>query len=307
MRLIRKKKTPKVEACKTGAVALLTYYKSGSQWVRDLLSHRLAAEANGFEGLGQSADVSDGCWPELTPRRVIGPVYNANRSGWLNSRSAFDKAIVVVRDPRDAIVSRYYSMAFSHSRNHATEERRAHLLGTSHENQLLFAICEAAGSCITMQSWTSTDYGEEETLFFTSYERLTANTEAELSAIYAFLGWDVPAKDLSEIVAELSFETRSGRDRGQENQFSHYRKGVPGDWRSHFSRMTGQALECVAPNLVHTLGYDDPMWHESLPVSQERGFSGEGAVELKQLVELQAEVVRLEEKIRYLTHDPVGG
>ena len=289
---------------RVGAVALLTFYKSGSQWVRDLLTHRLAAGENGFTNAAQSSDVTHQEWPNMSAGQVCGPIYSATPSGWEQNRSASDKAIAVLRDPRDAIVSRYYSMAFSHVPNTATEQRRARLLATTDENRMLFSICEQSGSCITMQSWSSTNYGMTDHLFLTSYERLVENTAAELTAIYQFLDWNVSEEHVSEIVSERSFERRSGRNRGDENQFSHYRKGVPGDWRKHFTRMSGLALECVAPNLVHELGYeDDPSWHNSLPDSQTHQFSGRSDEELKSRVELQAEVVRLRESVRILRND----
>jgi hypothetical protein len=72
----------------------------------------------------------------------------------------------------------------------------------------------------------------------------------------------VPSHLLRDIVEQHRFEQLTGRERGEENVNSHYRKGVPGDWKNHFEETHVRAFKDRYNDLLRTLGYeDDPDWH----------------------------------------------
>ena len=59
------------------------------------------------------------------------------------------------------------------------------------------------------------------------------------------------------MLAANSFATlANGRQPGMENVNSHFRKGVPGDWRNHFSRRVAGKFREGTGDLVWRLGYD---------------------------------------------------
>jgi len=52
-----------------------------------------------------------------------------------------------------------------------------------------------------------------------------------------------------------------GRERGQEDPQSHYRKGVSGDWRTHFTAKYVDYFKEMHNPLLLKLGYEgDPDW-----------------------------------------------
>jgi hypothetical protein len=288
-----------VTATADSPVALLTYYKAGSQWVRDLLTHRFSAEANGYRNAETSVSMVLDSWPEVHPREITGPIYDASLTDWENHRRPNDKAVVLLRDPRDIVVSKVYSWVFSHVPCGYTESMRSSLLAAPKAAQLLFSICDSISTFQSMETWSTLDFGVNDSVFLTSYERMVADTRSELSAICKFLDWDVRKTRIDKIVDELSFEFRSGRQRGDEQKFSHYRKGVPGDWVNHFDKMTGHAFNRISPGLVVNLGYEtDGNWIDNLPDVIDETPVDLG--EMKQVVELQAEVVRLKEQVNLL-------
>jgi hypothetical protein len=66
----------------------------------------------------------------------------------------------------------------------------------------------------------------------------------------------VPAATYLEIAYRHRFESSSkGRRRGQEDTASHYRKGVAGDWKEHFTPKVSTRFEERFPNLLEKLGY----------------------------------------------------
>ncbi len=60
----------------------------------------------------------------------------------------------------------------------------------------------------------------------------------------------------SQLLADYSFERLAGRRRGEEDPFSHYRKGVAGDWRSYFDRSLERKLAELTDDVVARLGYE---------------------------------------------------
>jgi hypothetical protein len=285
-------------------VFLLTWYKAGSQWVRDLLTHRLAARASGLVNSGATfncLEVKE--WPATPAGSFAGPIYCPRPIEWDEYRLPTDRGVVVLRDPRDIVVSLAYSLTFSHLPTPITDHLRPGLLRLPMTQRLMLAMMQFRRPRV-FADWGQLGWGPRGELFVTSYERLVADTCGELSAMYEFLGWDVSAADVARIVADLSFETRSGRSRGQEDPLSHLRKGVPGDWRSHFDRLAGLTFELHTWGSLVRSGYEsDPLWYESLPETAAAPLDLETGRQLRALVELQAEVVRLREENQWLRRE----
>lgn len=292
------------DSCRPQRVFLLTWYKAGSQWVRDLLTHRLAARASGLVNSGitfNCLEVEE--WPAAPVGSFAGPIYCPRPIEWNQYRLPTDRAVVLLRDPRDIVVSLAYSLTYSHLPTPVTDHLREGLLRLPLAQRLMLAMMQFRRPR-AFADWACLGWGAQGELFVTSYERLVADTRNELAAIYEFLGWNVTAGDVGRIVSELSFETRSGRSRGEENPLSHLRKGTPGDWRGHFDRLTGLTFELHTwGNLVRS-GYEsDPAWYETLPDSPAVPLDRDSARQLRELVELKAELVRLREENRWLQQE----
>ena len=98
------------------------------------------------------------------------------------------------------------------------------------------------------------------------YAALIADEQGQFRRIFTFLNWQIPDEVVTEVVARHSFvATSGGRQPGEENEHSHRRKGVSGDWRNHFTRETGTLLEATCPGLLRAGGYvEADNWWESL-------------------------------------------
>jgi sulfotransferase family protein len=67
------------------------------------------------------------------------------------------------------------------------------------------------------------------------YEDLARDTEGILAGLFEFLGVEVDPSVLAHCRTEASFAKRTGRNPGEENRQSFFRKGMAGDWRNHLS------------------------------------------------------------------------
>jgi hypothetical protein len=101
------------------------------------------------------------------------------------------------------------------------------------------------------------------------YEDLSTNTLAEMGRVFRFLGLHQDERLISSIINRNRFERltmgkkfwTSGRQPGQEDTESHFRKGVIGDWKNHFEQTHVQRFKEIAGEALVRLGYEqDNEW-----------------------------------------------
>ena len=208
----------------------LTFYKAGSQWVRDILADRRLADSTGLSLGASGIDLQSCHWPTIAPGQFASPLYSTGTGEWRMVAGPEDRAFVVIRDPRDIVVSLVYSVSLSHAPTPITLLLRDPLATATQRNKLQIGMFLLAQWAEYLRSWK--DYADFDNVHLTRYEDLIANLPAELARLGAFLQWKVPQPVLAAIARDHSFASRAGRDPGDENPFSHRRKGIAGDWRS---------------------------------------------------------------------------
>jgi len=99
-------------------------------------------------------------------------------------------------------------------------------------------------------------YKEKYGLWTCSYENLLKETEHVLSNILKMLDLTISTGIIRNMTSKASFEFVTGRKRGEENSKSFFRKGVSGDWRSHFSIQDKEVFKKIAGDILIMLGYE---------------------------------------------------
>jgi hypothetical protein len=258
----------------------ITLEKCGSQWVRDALTAPEIVRQSGFAYSGVKFNLGTRSRLDLPANKVSGPIYNMNQWEWAHWRSAGDRAIVVLRDPRDIVISLLFSLLYSHGPDAGTEFNRDQLATRAHDEALTDRMIEAFGAAPRMFfTWTDVD---DASALVIKYEELIADQIAGFRKIYDWLGWHIPDGVLNAVVHRLDFQARSGRKPGTLDVFSHYRRGVAGDWRNYFTRKHGRHWEAAYPGLLRGTRYEfsDDWWH-SLPESASGALGGEGAADFE--------------------------
>ncbi len=242
-----------------------TYYKCGSQWVRDLLTDPLIAEHSKCNLTVSGVDFATSGWPSLAEYGIASPVYTVGDAGWTTRKdpSPEDRCLVMIRDPRDMVVSLVFSMNFSHTPDGVNRLLRRPIRNASRVDRLQLGMHLISHWSDYLKSWF---YDKTEGAYITKYETLLADEVAEFGRIIAYLGWPVPPKVVAEVAGMHSFHARTGRKPGEENEFSHRRKGIAGDWRNHFDRELGRMFEESFPDLLRITGYEpNSDWWRELP------------------------------------------
>lgn len=248
-----------------------TFYKCGSQWVRDLLVDPRIVQYSQCRLAASGVEVSSGGWPVVPTGSVASPVYTVGVDHWPRrpDAAAGDRAIVLLRDPRDMIVSLVFSLNFSHTPDAVNRLLRRPIRNALPSDRIRLGMHMFSHWYAYFASWADSVHSDARVV---RYEALLEDEVGEFQRLLDFLGWEVPVPTVVEVVQSHSFLARSGRKRGVENEFSHRRKGIAGDWRNHFTRDLGQLFELSFPALLTRFGYESSdTWWQSLPnaVSEE--------------------------------------
>jgi hypothetical protein len=198
----------------------------------------------------------------------------------------------VIRDPRDIIVSGYYSHLYSHPTKDWPElvAYREKIKNMSKEEGLFLEIDRSEYVFQHMSKW---NYANSDILEL-KMEDIVRDPYASLVEVFAWLGLvnenmrlknqtyyllyrsiskltgkysrlgllqyrvdKLPVDKLLYIVYSNRFDVKSkGRRPGQEDVTSHFRKGVPGDWVNHLTVDHVKYFEERHPNLLAKLGYE---------------------------------------------------
>ena len=212
------------------------------------------------------------------------------------------KGFNVVRDPRDIIVSAYFSHLHSHPTDNLPhlQAHRERLQQASQEEGLLMEMAFSRHEMEELYNW---DYTRPEILEF-KMEELTAQPYESFLRIFGFLELlddedyflmkKRPQLYLRPVLARLRLRSRAlregqpplkiaaetllgrvyahrfakkagGRKKGRENIKSHYRKGVAGDWINHLTPDHVAYFKEQYNEVLLKLGYEsDPDWDRQL-------------------------------------------
>jgi hypothetical protein len=200
--------------------------------------------------------------------------------------------IHAVRDPRDVIVSAY----FSHLKTHSTAAwpallaHRSQLQQCDQEEGLFHEIAFRKEQFDEMRSWRE---AHDDRIIEVRMEDVTASTYRSILSIIDFLGLllrdnygfshrveylfarllrnielrfqvplprilhALPAERVLGIVWQNEFERKSGgRKVGEENKDSHYRKGVRGDWKNYLSKEHLARITQLYGDVIAQYGYE---------------------------------------------------
>jgi len=156
-------------------------------------------------------------------------------SSMLNLQAMDGRGFHVIRDPRDILVSMYFSHRASHRINHPEIKRnRKRLAALDTVDGLIYLMEESEFFQRIMRELATWDY-DTERFYETSFERLTTDPPGEFGTIFAFLGLPVQQGDLQAILQQHTFENlqTDWRAHNPAADVNHYRRGVAGDWRNH--------------------------------------------------------------------------
>lgn len=246
----------------------ITIHKAGSQWLKSIFADAHIKKASGLQLYNYEADMRGGYDPRNLDRRtfdapfpegtIVSPIYMDYVNYTTIPKPARFKTFYVIRDPRDLVVSHYFSKRYSHALMGGIATIREKLNKMSVEDGMIF-ICQCLkgdGSFNAMRTWGQVPSKDKNTKVF-RFEDLTGPDQTKhFKTLCRHLELDLPEEKLEKILSQHSFQRLAhGRKQGEENQNHHYRKGIHGDWKNYFSPKVEEAFAEQAGDLLNVLDY----------------------------------------------------
>lgn len=235
-------------------------WKSGSQWVRMVLSDPRVYRHSGLQPVPCDAE----SWKKLVEeswtvpkRRVVTPVY----APYVSVKKALDAhggaTFFVKRDPRDLLVSRYFSRLSAHPLSPRIAQLRKELEGMSERDGLIHVLGDFQPIASILDSWSQPDAAADPRVLITSYEALTgADGHAAWRKVFAHCDIALGDAEITALLERYSFKNLSGgREAGEEARSHKYRKGQAGDWMNYFDADLKAAFIGATGDLTERLGY----------------------------------------------------
>lgn len=237
----------------------ITHYKAGSQWVLQVLQEcapdRYVQPHVLLEQFYKEPIIPGGVYPTvyvpyqrfqdtMFPKVDLDPAtyqYSANDEpsvkNWYNFsvKKSPIKTFVVIRDLRDTLVSLYFSIKVSHAElSDQISKGRVELNEMSFEDGFLWVLKQRSPVQARIQSsWLPVCQSGESIMV--RYEDLLADEVGQFEKIIDHCEITLSRFRLHQIIKSNSFANRTGRKPGEEDVSSHYRKGISGDWKNHFT------------------------------------------------------------------------
>jgi len=161
-----------------------------------------------------------------------------------------DKVIFLTRDPRDVAVSAFYWHK-NGAKNAKWKNAKGKIFWTiATKIKIIDYILTAVGWARHYSSW------KKVSSFRVRYEDLSSDTKKTLLSILNYIDVSADEKIIEEAIEKFSFEKITGRKKGEErSQNSEFRKGIVGDYKSHFSLLELKIFWLICGKSASEAGY----------------------------------------------------
>ncbi len=216
-------------------VVHFTHYKAGSQWIHRILNRCCAERIVKPEVFGRH--LTD-C--PIQAGRIYPTVYLPRTTIDRMTLPKNTRSFTVVRDPRDTMVSLYFSFKVSHPLDGSVDpELRRRLQGLSPEAGFL-EILQAPVMQEIMDIHLSWRASEVPLLHYE--DLIHRDVELLLPILTEHCLLNIAPEVIRAAIEESRFEQVAGRRPGVSDLHSHFRQGLPGDWKRHFSTTVAETF-----------------------------------------------------------------
>ena len=235
------------------------HHKAGTNWFGRIFK-KISAQFNWKYEIGNKTN----------------PLPDADTDIFLHFQSNFDFPLLppyvgthLIRDPRDIIISGYFyhlwckelwcNMPVAEYNGKSYQDV---LKSLNQEDGILFEMTSPRGAfrntASRMLNW---NYNNQYILEL-KYEEILQDMENHFLQIFSHYGFNARESEIAmKVVDQCRFEKMAGRKQGSEKSNSHFRKGIAGDWKNHFTESHKKAFKESYPGLLETLGYEqNDLW-----------------------------------------------
>ena len=241
--------------------------KTASQWIRAILSDPRTFNYSGLVTYNYQSKLPGAYDPrKITYRHfkdpfprdtIVTPLYIGFEDFMTIPKPDRYKAFFVMRDPRDIVVSWYFSTKYSHRLTDRVQESRTVLNRLSLTEGMCYAVnlLQDRGLFPALREWSKLATRDKNVLLV-RFEDLTVNPKL-FDKLFAHCDIRMPENVRHQLLENYSFGKLSGRKRGYEEKHSHYRKGTVGDWKNYFNPSITAEFKNTTGDLIMSIGYEN--------------------------------------------------
>jgi hypothetical protein len=188
---------------------------------------------------------------------IVSPLYIRYGDFLVMDKPKSYKAFYVIRDPRDLVISDYFSLRYSHSSNPYVIEMRHKLSSMSINDGIEKRIRNFEfGYFSVLKEWIKANHDNNLQVY--KYEDLFGPEKRDfIKNLLAHCCIYMPEKTINYLMDRYSFEKFSGgRIPGEEDIHSHYRSGKAGDWKKYFTNDHITLFKELSGDLLVKMGYE---------------------------------------------------
>lgn len=236
--------------------------KTGSQWLKKIFSDPVIYSYSGlnfftFAGPDTRFLHERIYEKEFKDKTIISPIYISYDKFQKIPKSQNYRTFFIMRDPRDIIISWYFSAKISHGKMGDIENLRKVLNEKNTKEGLIYLIDYVSefGLFTALNSWMTLGIKDRNVMILKYEDLISVNSIDHFSRLFDFLGINLPQDILKSLLNRYSFNNLAGRKSGIEDIKSHYRKGVSGDWVNYFDAELEDKVKHLSEGFLINAGY----------------------------------------------------
>lgn len=246
-------------------------HKTGSQWIGKILSDPFVQRHAGLKPYHYQSKLYGGRDPRPLQSRVfvepfptatiITPLYISFENFESIPKPELYKAFFVQRDPRDILISWYFSVRYSHTPSENIARQRQVLSAMSFRDGILYAMdhLNHSGHFHALASWVDAPKRNPK-IMLVRFEDLIGSASLHIfEVLFKHCDICLPRNMVEQLLTEYSFEALAGRKAGEENKEAHYRKGISGDWKNYLDNVLVKRFQELTDDLASRLGYSNSL------------------------------------------------
>lgn len=243
-------------------------HKTGSQWIKAILSDEIVLKKTGMTlytyqkhlpTKGDPRKLTERVFEHpFPPNCIASPLYMDYNSYNSIPKPGSYKTFCIIRDPRDIIVSWYFSVKYSHPLMGKIPQHREILHQRSLSQGLIYCIeyLKGFGLFESLKSWVNLPGNAYHIRVFRFEDIVNVDRQlAVITELFSHCQISLDTDETGSLLDKYHFQRMQKKKSGKYSKVSHYRKGVPGEWKEYFDEKVTEAFEKLAGNLVHELGY----------------------------------------------------
>jgi hypothetical protein len=251
--------TPK-EVVNAPSVILISMYKGGSTFLQQTLKTLLLSR--GYEHVDFAGEAFRAGWDEgqyciENSRQFVqrGKFFGAFRGAYAKDFADMsgNKILIHIRDPRDCVVSLFFSWAYSHvAPGGDKKEAFMELREQTRTKDINDFVLERARDFADILDSIQLVADRYPSAFVSRYEDMLTEFEPWLNKVQAFLGLVFPESAIQQVRASATFSVK------EEDVSRHVRQVTPGDHKRKLTPEVQEQLTQILRPQLERFGYIQP-------------------------------------------------